>query len=60
MARENRYKVIQRDGGKGPNELYDLVVDPEEQANQADNPQFVTVTTELVAEIEKWKKKYSS
>ena len=28
MAREERYKLVQRDQGKGPGELYDLVEDP--------------------------------
>ena len=30
MARNSRYKLVLRDQGKGPNELYDLVVDPRE------------------------------
>ena len=42
MAREERYKVVLRDGGKGPNELYDLTSDRVEKVNQYDNPQFWT------------------
>jgi hypothetical protein len=60
MAREDRYKMVSRNEGKGPNELYDLVVDPTERANQADNPQFTTIHTELTGELDKWKKQYSS
>jgi arylsulfatase A-like enzyme len=60
MAREERYKLVSRDQGKGPNELYDLVLDPVEKVNQFDNQQFATVHTELAAELDKWKKQYSS
>jgi arylsulfatase A-like enzyme len=60
MAREERYKLVSRDQGKGPNELYDLVVDAGEKVNQADNAQFVTVHTELAGELEKWKQNYSA
>ena len=59
LSREDRYKLIQRNDGKGPNELYDLVVDPDEATNQADNPQFLTVHNELATELDKWKKQYS-
>jgi arylsulfatase A-like enzyme len=59
MAREERYKVVLRDGGKGPNELYDLSADPREKVNQADNDQFVSIKTSLGAEIAKWKRQYS-
>jgi arylsulfatase A-like enzyme len=60
MSREDRYKLVSRNDGKGPNELYDLVVDPTEKDNQADNPQFMTIHTELAGELDKWKKQYSS
>jgi arylsulfatase A-like enzyme len=60
MAREDRYKLVSRNEGKGPNELYDLVIDLGEKDNQADNPQFITIQTELTGELEKWKKQYSS
>ena len=43
MARSDRYKLIVRNDGKGPGELYDDRVDPRERVNQYDNPQFMTV-----------------
>lgn len=60
MAREKRYKLVLRNEGKGPNELYDLTVDPREKVNQNDNLQFVTTRTPLAAELAKWKQRYSA
>ncbi|HUB78080.1 MAG TPA: sulfatase-like hydrolase/transferase [Bryobacteraceae bacterium] len=60
MSRENRYKLVSRNDGKGPNELYDLVTDPTERQNQAENQQFLTIHTELAGILAKWKKDYSS
>jgi arylsulfatase A-like enzyme len=60
MVRGERYKMVSRDQGKGANELYDLVVDPGEKANQFDNPNFLTVQTELTGELAKWREKYSA
>jgi arylsulfatase A-like enzyme len=60
MAREERYKLVSRDEGKGPGELYDLAVDPGERTNQFDNQQFLTIHNELADAIAKWKQKYSS
>jgi arylsulfatase A-like enzyme len=60
MAREEGYKVVLRDGGKGPNELYDLPEDRVEKVNQYDNPQYLDVKNRLTAQITNWKQKYSS
>jgi arylsulfatase A-like enzyme len=60
MAREERYKVVVRDGGKGPNELYDLPADPREHVNEYDNERYLTIRTTLSAEISKWKQQYST
>jgi arylsulfatase A-like enzyme len=60
MAREDRYKLVSRNDGKGPNELYDLVIDPVEKENQAENPQFLTIHNELAGLVDQWKKQYSS
>jgi arylsulfatase A-like enzyme len=60
MARSDRYKVIVRNDGKGPGELYDDKVDPGEKVNQYDNPQFLTVKTSHTAELAKWKRMYSA
>jgi arylsulfatase A-like enzyme len=57
MARIERYKVVIRDGGKGPNELYDLVTDPVEKSNQYDDPQFLTVRTQLSGALAAWSQK---
>jgi hypothetical protein len=59
MARDNRYKLVLRDEGKGPAELYDLVADRHEKTNQYANPQFVSVRDRLAAELAAWRKKYS-
>ncbi len=55
MARVEHYKWIQRNGGKGPNELYDLGQDPRERTNQADNEQYVSTKNTLAAAIAQWK-----
>ena len=60
MARADRYKLVERDGGKGPGELYDLVTDPVEKANQYDNPQFMTVRSGMAGELHAWRQKYSA
>ena len=60
LAREDRYKFVSRNDGKGPNELYDMVVDPGERENQAENPQFLTLHNEFAGLIDQWKKNYSS
>jgi arylsulfatase A-like enzyme len=60
MARVERYKLILRNGGKGPNELYDEVADNGERTNQADNDQFVAVKNTLTGELNRWKQRYSA
>ena len=60
MARDARYKAIVRDGGKGPGELYDLRMDPQEKTNQYDNPQFVNTRDRLAADLAQWRQRYSS
>jgi arylsulfatase A-like enzyme len=60
MVRDKRYKLVRRDQGKGPGEVYDLNVDPRERVNQYENPQFVTVRTSLAAELSRWKQAYSA
>ena len=54
MARDDRYKVILRNQGKGPNELYDEVVDAREQNNQYDNPKYLSIRDKLSAELASW------
>ena len=55
VARDDRYKLVLRNEGKGPNEMYDMKVDPRERVNQFENPQFLTVKTQLTAELARWK-----
>jgi arylsulfatase A-like enzyme len=57
MARDERYKLVEREGAAG--ELYDLVADPTERANQYENGQYLTVKAKLSGELTAWKQKYS-
>ncbi len=59
VARDDRYKLVLRDDGKGPNELYDLVADGRERVNQYDNPEFLTVRTQLAGELTRWRGTYA-
>jgi len=58
MARDSRYKLVQRNNGKGPNELFDLRVDPFEKQNQHDNEEFLTVRERLGAELAAWNRRH--
>lgn len=60
MARTERYKLVLRDGDKGPGELFDLPVDSGERENQIDNEQYVGVKNSLTGEIAQWMKQYAS
>ena len=60
MVRDNRFKLVVRNGGKGPNELFDLRNDAREKVNQYSNPQFVTVRDRLAGDLETWRQKYST
>lgn len=51
MARDNRYKLILRDQGKGSHELYDVVADPRERVDRYDDSQFVSVRDRLTAAL---------
>ncbi len=60
MARDSRYKLVLRDQGAGPGELYDLREDPREKFNHYDNPQFLSVRGRLTQDLEAWRKQYAS
>lgn len=60
MARTQRYKLVLRNDGKGPNELFDLPADPGERANQIENEQYVSVKDTLTGELAQWKRQYAS
>jgi arylsulfatase A-like enzyme len=59
MARVERYKLVTRNQGKGPGELYDLMADPGEKVNQYENPQFMTIRAPLADHLATWKQKFS-
>ncbi len=51
MARDNRYKLVLRDQGKGPNEFYDEVADGRELNNEYDNPHYANQKERLTASL---------
>lgn len=51
MVRDSRYKLVLRNQGKGPNELYDLAVDPRERVNRYDNPGFISIREQLMLQL---------
>ena len=60
MARDPRYKLVLRNGGDGPNELFDIVSDPRERTNQYENPAYITVRQRLTKEIADWRQRTTS
>jgi len=60
MARDNRFKLVIRNGGEGPNELYYLSRDPREKRNEYDNAGFVTVRDRLRRQLDGWLERYGS
>ncbi|MCW5983571.1 MAG: hypothetical protein KIT09_36105 [Bryobacteraceae bacterium] len=60
MARDNRFKVVIRNGGEGPNELYDLTADPRERRNGYDDAKYITVRDRLRKSLDAWRDKYST
>jgi arylsulfatase A-like enzyme len=55
MARDPRFKLVLRDGGAGPGELYDLRQDPRELTNQYENAQYLTVRKSLTESLRQWR-----
>ena len=55
MARNSRYKLVLRDQGKGPSELYDLAVDPRERVNRFDNPGHLSIREQLTHQLAMFK-----
>jgi len=60
MARDSRYKLVLRNGGKGPNEFYDLQTDPSELTNAYDDAGYASVRPALAEAIAKWKQACSA
>ncbi|MCS6954094.1 MAG: sulfatase-like hydrolase/transferase [Bryobacteraceae bacterium] len=59
MVRDARFKLVLRNEGEGPNELYDLRGDPQERVNQYANDGFLTVRERLAQELAAWRRRYS-
>lgn len=59
MARDARFKLVLRNNGDGPNELFDVRADPREKVNLYESPRHVTVRDRLAAELDAWRKKYA-
>ncbi|HZT31057.1 MAG TPA: sulfatase-like hydrolase/transferase [Bryobacteraceae bacterium] len=59
MARDEGYKLILRDEGRGPNALYALATDPLESVNCYDDPRFVEARDELARELAAWRKRFA-
>jgi hypothetical protein len=47
MVRDSRYKLVLRDQGKGPNELFDLNLDARERVNRYDAPAYISIRDQL-------------
>jgi arylsulfatase A-like enzyme len=56
MARDGRYKLVLRNEGNGPNDLFDLADDPREKVNQYENPKYLLQRGELDRAIQQWRK----
>jgi arylsulfatase A-like enzyme len=59
MARDARFKLVLRNDGQGPSELYSLREDPREKKNLWENPQFITVRERLTKELRDWRARTS-
>jgi arylsulfatase A-like enzyme len=55
MVRDDRFKLILRGQGKGPNELYDESADSKENNNEYDNQTYVSVRDRLTAALTSWR-----
>lgn len=60
MARNERFKLVLRNEGAGPNELFDLTTDPREKENRYDDAGFLTVREELTKALGAWRARTSA
>jgi arylsulfatase A-like enzyme len=60
MARDERFKLVVRNNGNGPNEFFDLANDPREKVNQYENLQYKADVAELARALEGWRKSTAS
>jgi arylsulfatase A-like enzyme len=56
MARDARYKLVVRNQGEGPNELFDLRLDANEASNEFDNPLQLGHRERLMSALQSWRK----
>ncbi len=59
MVRDGRFKLVIRNNGEGPNELFNVRADPREKVNLYESPQHVTVRDRLAAALDVWRKRYA-
>jgi len=59
MARDKYYKLVVREPGTGPGELYDIRKDPRERVNLFDDPGYSTVRARLEKRLAEWREKYA-
>lgn len=57
MVRDQYYKLVLRNDGEGPNELYDIRLDPRERVNHYEDSGFVTIRERLANALAAWKKR---
>lgn len=60
MARDQRFKLVLRDGEDMPNELYDLASDSREYKNLYDDPGYLTIRDSFTARLKAWREQYGS
>ena len=56
MARDSRFKLVLRNGGSGPNELFDLGADPREKVNGFEDERFLAQRAQMTRAIEGWRR----
>ncbi len=59
MARDKYYKLVVREPGTGPGELYDIRKDPNERVNLYQDAGFTTVRARLEKRLAEWREKYA-
>jgi len=60
MLRDEQFKLVLRNQGKGPNELWDLSVDPAEHSNRIDDRSLARVLRKMERDLNDWIRKYSA
>lgn len=56
--RDERYKLVWRNDGQGPNELFDLRTDPRERQNRIGDPRLKKIKQRLQADLQRWIERY--